>query len=126
VFISGWDALTLAANALSFGALGLVVAKLPNKWSTIVYFCLLASYYGGALNSGTPRMQESLQGYAVPMESVAQPLSFAFYPVIDLECVFNSTTFSYAPLVGFASNVLIYLTLAIILINRREFSYAQD
>ncbi len=125
-FFTGWDLLYIVANTLSFGALAVAVHRLPTKWAGLAYILLFYSYLGGAAMPAGLKFTGSAQSATVPMEMTREAFSHVLYPVIDLEAVFHSTTFSIVPILAYISNILIYITVATIMLNRRELSYAQD
>jgi hypothetical protein len=125
-FISGWDAINIIANSFSFGCLGVLVYKLSTKWSSIFYLMMFGTYFGSTVNSGALKLTGAMQGASVPAEAMVAGMKQAFYPAIDFEAVFHASQFSIVPFLAYASNILIYLTVATILLSRREFSYAED
>jgi len=125
-FISGWDALNIIANSFSFGCLGVLVYKLSTKWSSVLYMLMFSSYFGSTVSSGAMKLTGAMQSASVPAETMATAMKQAFYPAIDFEAAFHASQFSFVPFLAYASNILIYLTAATILLSRREFSYAED
>lgn len=119
---SPWDLLTLAANAFGFSCLAIATCRLPKKWIGLGLIVLFGSYMGGSTQLG-------LLGKGLPRAEANQAtvaLSQLICPFIDLESVFRSATFSFSPIISFISNALIFLTIATVLINRTEFTYAHD
>jgi len=51
--------------------------------------------------------------------------NFAF-PSIDLYDVLNAQNFSWLPIVGYFTNISLYLLIATVILNKREFFYATE
>ncbi len=126
VFINGWDALNLFANSISFGCLAVAIYRLPSKWATVAYVALLYAYLGNSLVSTGMKLTGPAKEMSGTLETMRAALYAIFVPSIDLETTFRSTSFSVVPILAFVSNILIYLTVATVLLNKRELSYAED
>lgn len=125
-----WALLNLALNALSYSALMVVIRSFPMRLGVAVFIILVyTSLIGSALNFSMSSYEATLPiaYYFIQGVSILSTFLQQFiYPSIDLYEIFNSTQFSWLPIVSYVSNVLLYLFLATMLLNRREFSYGED
>jgi hypothetical protein len=64
----------------------------------------------------------SIQGW----EAAALIFHQLFYPAVDLQAIFQRSPISIVPIVTYISNILLYLLGATVVLNKREFTYAQD
>ncbi|MBX9690725.1 MAG: hypothetical protein K2X27_28680 [Candidatus Obscuribacterales bacterium] len=125
-----WSISSLALNALSYAALMVLIRSFPMRLGMTIFVILLyASLFGPALNFSINGYESSLPlayYFFQTIVFISNVLQQFVYPGIDLYEVFNSTRFSILPLVAYASNMLLYLFFATVLLNRREFSYGED
>ncbi|MBX9725282.1 MAG: hypothetical protein K2X81_28015, partial [Candidatus Obscuribacterales bacterium] len=122
-----WSIANLALNALSYSALMVLIRSFPMRLGITVFVILVyASLIGPALNFSMSSYEATLPIAFYFFQFIVTVSNFLHqfvYPGIDIYEIFNSTCFSILPLVTYASNVLLYLFLATVLLNRREFSY---
>ncbi len=125
-FPDGWQCLSLVANSWSFSCLIMMLRVMPPKigeWALLL--CLMGAA-GTAFSFGvkvdTPSQQALLQSWEVASAIYHQ----LFFPAFDAQVVFERAPFSVVPIIAYVSNCLLYLLGATLIINRREFSYAQD
>jgi hypothetical protein len=124
-FIDGWQIATLLANAWSFGCLLILLRVLPTKIGTLLFLvCLCGSF--GTMLSFTLLPKEEMNTAMQFWETLSLIFRQLFYPAIDCQTIFEREPFSYVPLVTYVSNCLLYLLGATVIINRREFTYAQN
>lgn len=125
-----WNMANLALNALSYSALMVVIRSFPMRLGVTVFIILVyASLISPALNFSMSNYEATLPVAYYFFKAVSFLANFLqqfVYPGIDIYEVFNSTKFSLLPIVVYVSNLLLYLFLATVLLNRREFSYGED
>ncbi len=128
--VDGWSLANLALNAFSYSALMVVIRTFPMRLGIAVFVILVyLSLLGPALNFSMSSYEATLPAafyFFQAITFVSNILQQFVYPGIDLYDVFNCTKFSVLPLVNYVSNVLLYLLIATMLLNRREFSYGED
>lgn len=120
---------SLIANCISFSALMMLVRSMKPKVGIIVFIVLTYAAGFGSLGIGPNNFSSTnafstlvFHAWAVLREIFAQVV----FPSIDLVGAVKTAKFSLMPFIVYLSNTFLYLFLAIALINRREFSYAQD
>ncbi len=128
-FILGW---TDMANAFlnSFGTVALVVMiyAFPAKIGLMLFLGLL--YFSFA----APFMLDFIpvsaffhsNGMHNALSSFSNLIRNFMYSPIDLDTYFNSLRISWLPAVSFFSNTALYLLIAIVVINNREFFYTNE
>ena len=128
-FIFSWTDL---ANAFlnSFGASALVVMiyAFPARVGLSIFFALVY------LSFAAPFMLDLVPVRALLHSSSMHNILSGFcdllrgfvYSPIDLDAYFNAMKISWLPILSFLSNIAIYLSIAITVINRREFFYANE
>jgi hypothetical protein len=125
-----WTIANLAFNSLGYSALMVVIRSFPMRLGLTVFFILVyISLIGPAFNFSMTSYESMLPlayYFFQTVASVSNLLQQFIYPGIDVYDVFDSARFSVLPFVSYVSNVLLYLLLATILLNRREFSYGED
>ncbi len=130
IFLDAHKALSLVASAWSFGCLMVFLRALPSKISNIAFVIFIYACAGGALLSYGVKLNDDIPisnpATIITWEIMCDTLQQFFYPAIDTEAIANATTFSFVPLVSYTSNCLLYLLGATVLLNRREFSYAES
>lgn len=130
VEISIWSMLDLLLNALSYSALMVVIRSFPMRLGIAVFVVLVyASLIGPALSFSMSSYESTVPAVYILFQTLVFISTFLHhfvFPGIDIYEVFNSSRFTLLPLVTYVSNVLVYLTLASVLLNRREFSYGED
>lgn len=130
VEVSAWSMLDLLLNALSYSALMVVIRSFPMRLGITVFIILVyASLIGPALSFSMSSYESTVPAVYWLFQTLVFVSTFLHqfvFPGIDIYEVCNSTRFSLLPLVTYASNILVYLLLATILLNRREFSYGED
>jgi hypothetical protein len=123
----GWQFLSMSINAFSAACLSLLICKLPPTLSVITLALLTGSYFTGSALGGTIKPEGVIQH--VPVAETELTLNYlgqVLYPFIDVETLLKTTTPSMVPIASYVSNVLLYLLGATWLLNRREFSYAEE
>jgi hypothetical protein len=131
VFIDFLSMLSLIASCWSFGCLMIMLRALPEKISNIALALFLYACAGGALiNYGAKLSDGGLQmidsSVITSWEVLCDTIQQFFYPALDVEALVNASSFSLAPVVCYVSNCLLYLLAATVLVNRREYSYAEN
>lgn len=125
-FPDGWQCLSIVASAGSFSCLIIMLRMLPPKLGEwMLLMCLMgtaSTAFSFDIKVVTPAQQVMMQGWEFASAIYHQ----LFFPALDAQVVFERTPFSIVPIVTYISNCLLYLLGAILIINRREFSYAQD
>lgn len=125
IFVDGWQLSSLLANAWSFGCLLMFLRVLPPKLGTLLFLFCFYGAVGTVFSIGFKT--ESTMGVAMRgWETASIVFHQLFYPCIDFQTVFERSPFSFVPIVTYVSNFLLYLLGATIVINKREFTYAQD
>lgn len=128
--IDAWSLANLALNALSYSALMVAIRSFPMRLGITIFVILVyVSLIGPALNFSISNYESALPVAYYFFQSLVFLSNFLHqfvYPGIDIYEIFNSTRFSFLPLITYASNVLLYLLFATMLLNRREFSYGED
>jgi hypothetical protein len=120
-----WMVLTWIANSLSIACLSLMLNALPPRVGGYMFiFCFSVSGIG-SLSYISLKLPEHYAALPIIWASLSSVLQL-FNPVLDIQSSIATTTFSFAPFVNYVSNCLLYLWLAIMLLNKREFSYAQS
>jgi hypothetical protein len=125
VLIDGWRFVSLVANCFGFGCVVVLLRTLPAK---IGFRCLFIFLSICMLNSSTDFSVKMDQDASIvyAWEYFATFLQNFLYPVIDFDALVHSTRFTWQPIIDYASNCLIYLMIAIYILNKREFSYAEN
>lgn len=130
--IPDWiDAANIILNCMSAVALVVLVSTVPMRLG--VFLLVVIFYVSGlgpmfttfslkATNAG--QTQAATITYAIG--TVLAFLQSLLHQTIDLNEVFNSVTFSWTPLITYASNTSLYLLIAIIIMSKREFYYASE
>src|SRR5262249_29826527 len=59
-------------------------------------------------------------------EALSMVIQQFMFPAIDMETALTTSRFSYLPFITYVSNISLYLLLAILTYNRRQFSYSYD
>lgn len=126
LFPDGWQCLSLVANAWSFSCLIMMLRVMPPKigeW--MLLFCLMGAA-GTAFSFGIKVDNAGQQAILQGWDAVSTIYHQLFFPAFDAQVIFERTPFSVVPIVSYVSNCLLYLLGASVIINHREFSYAQD
>lgn len=132
VFPDLYRALSLVASAFGFGCLMVFMRALPPKISNItfalfVYVCAGSSLplldCGVKINEANFLLNSTVINIWEVLCNTTQQF---FYPALEIDVLINTAPFSLVPVVAYVSNCLIYLLGATVLLNRREFSYAEN
>ena len=127
--LSPYTFLDVILNSISFTALIILVNAMPSKIGIWVY---LAALYCVMFTSMTPMMSiapdKFMDGaWASNLTFYAGSLQQTFIlPSADTFDALQSTSFLCVAIITYASNLTLYLFLATVLLNKREFSYASD
>lgn len=125
-FVSGSDILNMMLNAWSFGCLIVLLRVLPQKVGELLFvlslFAALGTVFSYNLKFEDAGGSVMMQGW----EAASTVYHELLFPATDVLAVVEKEPFSYLPIVTYVSNCLLYLVIAMFILNRREFSYAQD
>ena len=115
----------------SFGATAVIVLlnSFPPKIGMIVFMVVIyGSMIGGNLaEMGLAKAQTSFA--VVLFTAITQICAFVrscASPSIDTYAVFTAMNFSWTPILSYLSNITMFLLIAILILNRREFFYASE
>lgn len=130
VELTVWSVSDLILNALSYSALMVVIRSFPMRLGIAIFIVLVyASLIGPALSFSMSSYEGAIPAVYMLFQAlvfISNFLHHFVFPGIDIFEVLNTTRFSLLPLVTYFSNILMYLLLATVLLNRREFSYGED
>ncbi len=127
-FVDGYSILEMVLNSVSYSALMVLLHSLPGAFGPLTYLTLI-----GITNIGN--MVASYNNKDIPwfwmqVCDAAILISFWFgdftYPAIDVFTILTSVAFDWNQVVIYASNIVIYLGLATVILSRREFFYATE
>lgn len=131
--ISEQSIANLILNSISYTALVVCISSVPMKLGLPLFFCIVyISLFGSMLPSMVERSTDPSTANSFSYILVAaignifQTLQGFVLPSIDLFSATSNTTFSWLPFANYISNVLVYLTIATLIMSRREFFYAAE
>ena len=115
----------------SFGATAVIVLlnSFPPKIGVIVFMVVIyGSMIGGNLaEMGLARAQSSFA--TILFTVITQVCAFirsCASPSIDTYAVFTALNFSWSPILSYLSNISMFLLIAVLILNKREFFYASE
>lgn len=125
------DAANIILNCLSAVALVVLVSAVPMRLGMIL---LVAVFYISGLGpvvttfslKATTTGQTSVATMTYALGAVLSFLQSLLHQTIDLNEVLNSVTFSWEPVITYASNLSLYLLIATLVMSKREFYYASE
>ena len=114
----------IVLNSFGVTAAIMVINSLPPKVGTFVLVGLL---YASMLISAIPQMQFSADhGFLNIIGQAGSFMQSFMNPTIQTSAALNSVRFSCLPFLTYLSNVCTYLTLAVLILSKREFFYASN
>jgi hypothetical protein len=121
-----WLLLTWLTNSVSIACLSLLLNALPPRPSYYAFLLCIGISANGLMSLPGIKLPENYTTLSVVWEGIWNIGLQLFNPLLDLQSSIVTTTFSMTPFVTYLSNCLLYLWLAIAVLNKREFSYAQN
>lgn len=119
-----------ALNSFSLTALVVLIACVPLRLGVWLFVFL---YYVAALGTSVAQISfkptDHPDGFVVVCQAllwVMQTIGNFAFPSIDVYDVLNAQNFSWLPIVGYFTNISLYLLIATIILNKREFFYATE
>ncbi len=116
----------MVLNSLQAAALVIMIFSFPARVGVMCFVGLLYFAYGVPLMcSAIPNTSLWLDGnFRSIVHAGSDFLAEIIYSPIDLEPYFNSVQVLWLPAVTYVSNILLYLWVAIVVMNNREFFYS--
>jgi hypothetical protein len=120
----------LALNSFSLTALVVLIACVPMRLGVWLFFLIYyVAIFGSSVAQISLKQTGNPDGFIVFCQAVLWLMqtvgNFAF-PSIDLYDVLNAQNFSWLPIVGYFTNISLYLLIATVILNKREFFYATE
>jgi hypothetical protein len=120
----------LALNSFSLTALVVLIACVPLRLGVWLFLLLYyVAIFGSAVAQISLKQSDQPDTFAIFCQAVLWLMqtvgNFAF-PSIDLFDVLNAQNFSWLPIIGYFTNISLYLLIATIILSKREFFYATD
>jgi len=126
--LDGYAVVDAILNALGFTALVVFISSMPQRIAVVVMLSYLYVVFLLSVSVGTASYLDSLSIEQVSKSVMAMSqLLFSIFVVgFDSYHVVNATSLPIASMLIYISNVVLYLTLATMVMSYREFFYAND
>jgi len=126
--LDGYAIIDGILNTLGFTALVVFISSMPQRYAAIVVLLYAYIIFLLSFTVGTASYLDSLSIEQVSknMTAIAQLLFSIFCVGFDSYHVVNSSNLPVANVLIYMSNVVLYLTLATLVMSYREFFYAND
>lgn len=120
----------LALNSFSLTALVVLIACVPLRLGVWLFLLLYyVAIFGSAVAQISLKQTEKPDAFVVVCQGLLwlmQTVSNFAFPSIDVYDVLNAQNFSWLPIIAYFTNISLYLLIATIILNKREFFYATD
>jgi hypothetical protein len=126
--LDGYAIADAVLNSLSYTALVVLISSFPYMWGVavmivVMYSSLLLSLTVGSL---TFLSTITLSGAFQPVIGMAKAFLSTLTVGVDTYHIMNSSVFPLTDFIVYVSNIVLYLTLAVLVMSMREFFYAND
>jgi hypothetical protein len=119
------DLASLILNALGSSALIVMIFAFPARIGAIVFTVLIyLSFIAPIMLKSVPPSDLWFRSSSCDLiNMVCSVFRSLIYSPIDVEAHLHSVKILWLPIVGFVSNIILYLWIAVVVMNRREFFY---
>ncbi len=123
------DIANILFNSLGATALVIMVQSFPPRVGRVLYLTILYGTVLIPLLFSSPAPDNAVNKdyqFQTAVSTVCTIFRSFLYPAIDMHSYLDSVKFDWLPLLTFVSNITLYLFVAVLVITRREFFYANE